>query len=447
MVSRLTVHPTNSTVSGSIQIPPSKYHLHRALIMGSLAQGETVIHGRSHARHIRDTLNSLSDLGISVKQTETGYIVHGGPYHPRTGRIRVGSSGSTVQFLLGLGVRSQAGPVTYNGIDALRRRPIGPLLHALSTLGIRTEASADRLPVTVYPGHPHGGQVEIQGMLSQWISGLLMVAPFTSEPTTIRILDPFNERTYIRLTTSFMRNFGVAVSGDVSERVWTVPGGQSYRQAEVVLDADISSAAFPLIYAALHPGAVTLTGVHQAGDHPEGRLFDVLQEMGVPLQIDPVTARVHVFNSGMRPRGAEIDMKDIPDLIPALAVLASLSRGRTVLHNIGPGRLKESNRVKAMLQLNKMGARVEEVGDTLVIHGVDRLKGTNISSFNDHRVLMAFAIAASAAQGETQLTFPRAYEISYPEFLDHLRSLGLRASIQTKATVPGGKELVGVATL
>ncbi|MCL6452983.1 MAG: 3-phosphoshikimate 1-carboxyvinyltransferase [Alicyclobacillus sp.] len=442
-MSRLKVFPTQTEASGSVQIPPSKYHLHRALILGSLADGETVVHGRSAAKHIRDTLNSLRDLGTPIRHTQSGYVVEGGPYVPRNGRVRVGSSGSTVQFLLGLGSRSTGGPVTYDGVDALRRRPIGPLLQALGRIGVRTESVRDRLPVTVFPGQPTGGEVAIEGVLSQWISGLLLVAPFAERDTTVRILDPFNERTYVHLTASFMRRFGIEVHADASERVWTVPAGQVYRPTEISLDADLSSAAFPLIYAALHPGTVELTGIRGAGDHPEGRLLEVLQQMEVPLTVDPLTERAIVKNTGRRPRGVEVDMKDIPDLIPALTALASLSRGRTVLHNIGPGRLKESNRVKAMLQLNRMGGRVQEVGDTLVIDGVETLTGADISSYNDHRVLMAFAIAASAARGETTLTFPRAYEISYPEFLEQMRTLGLNAVIDTGAKKAAAeKELV-----
>ncbi len=439
----MTVVATRKEVVGSIAIPPSKYHLHRALILGSLADGETVIEGRSSARHIRDTLHSLHDLGISVKHTKTGYVVQGGPYVPRTGKVRVGSSGSTLQFLLGLGSLSVSGAAVYDGVEALRRRPIGPLLKALETIGIRTEAQGDRLPVTVYPGRPMGGKVSVQGILSQWISGLLMVSPFAAHDTQVEILDPFNERTYIDLTVSFMRQFGIQLDSDSAERVWSIPCGQAYQPTKIALEADLSSAAFPLIYAALHEGRVELTRVRGAGDHPEGRILEILQQMEVPLEIDPQHDRVVVENKGRRPRGTEIDMKDIPDLIPALTVLASLSEGRTVLHNIGPGRLKESNRVKAVLQLNKMGAKVEEVGDTLVIDGVPQLYGTNISTYNDHRVLMAFVVAASSAIGKTDLTFPRAYEISYPEFLEHMRTLGLNAAITSDAKSVENKEMVG----
>ncbi|MCL6594467.1 MAG: 3-phosphoshikimate 1-carboxyvinyltransferase, partial [Alicyclobacillus sp.] len=358
-------------------------HLHRALILGSLADGTVLIHGRSQARHIQDTLNSLKDLGIRVEHTADGYRVHGGAYVPRNGRVRVGSSGSTLQFLLGLGARASA-PVTYDGVEALRRRPIGPLLQALQTLGVRTHAVDDRLPVTVFPGLPKGGQVQIAGVLSQWISGLLMVAPLARQDTVIKISDPFNERNYIRLTAAMMAQFGVQVQSSADERHWQVRAGQVFRPAEVYLEPDLSSAAFPLVYAALHPGEVRLTGVAGAGSHPEGRVIDLLREMGAQVEVQVQERQLVVRNRGERLRAIDVNMQDMPDLIPILSVAAALARGRSVLRNIGPGRLKESNRVRAMLQLRKMGARIEEQDDNLVIDGVERLHGADISSFNDH---------------------------------------------------------------
>ncbi|MBX5435948.1 MAG: 3-phosphoshikimate 1-carboxyvinyltransferase [Alicyclobacillaceae bacterium] len=443
-MSKLIVTPTPGEVNGTIPVPCSKYHLHRALILGSLADGVTVVHGRSQARHIQDTLNSLKDLGVRVEHTADGYRVHGGPYVPRNGRVRVGSSGSTLQFLLGLGSRASR-PVTYDGVEALRRRPIGPLLRALGEIGVRTESANDRLPVTVHPGLPKGGRVQIQGVLSQWISGLLMVAPFAAQDTVVEVSDPFNERTYVHLTASMLARFGIEVRAEADERRWVVPAGQVFRPAEVYLEPDLSSAAFPLVYAALHPGVVRLTGVAGAGSHPEGRILDILREMGVDLEIREAAREVVVRNRGTRPRGIDVDMQDIPDLIPILSVCAALARGRSVLRNIGPGRLKESNRVRAMLQLRKMGARIEEQGDNLVIDGVERLRGADISSFNDHRVLMAFAVAASVADGETHLTFPNAYRISYPEFMDHMAALGMRFGAQAPAVAAGSvaeRELV-----
>lgn len=427
-MAKSTVHPYRETLNGTIRIPPSKYHLHRALIFGSLAEGETVIRGRSNALHIRDTLNSLKDFGVPVQATEDGYVVSGGRYEPRNGRIRVGSSGSTLQFMLGLGSLSAGAAPTYNGHKALRERPIGPLLEALGQMGVAWSANQHKMPVTIQPGRPRGGHVQIPGTLSQWISGLLILAPFAQSDTIIEALPPHNELTYVRLTIEMQRKFGITIEEDPSGTVWRVPAGQRYRPATIEIEPDLSSAAFPLVLSALYPSDIVLQGISGLGTHPENRILEIVEDFGLKLEYDERLDGVRIRHANFRPIGGqEIDMRHIPDLIPALSVLAALSQGRTVLRNIGPGRMKESNRVKAMLQLNKMGARVQEIGDDLVFEGVERLTGASISTYNDHRVQMAFTLAALRASDKaSELTFPNAYQISYTEFFDHLASLGVR---------------------
>lgn len=414
-----------------MQVPPSKYHLHRALIFGSLAEGDTQIHGRSDARHIRYTVMALRALGTRIVRGPEGYTVSGGPYVPRRGRVGVGSSGSTLQFLLGLGCRSVRGPVVFNGQKYFRNRPIGPLLRALAAMGVRLEAGNERVPVTVYPGQPRGGTVVIPGLLSQWVSGLLMVAPFARTTTRIHVEGIYNERTYVELTRRMLAEFGIRVEADPSMRRWVVPPEQTYRPRALAMEPDLSSAAFPLVLAALHPADVTLEGIDGPGDHPEGRILDVVQQMGIPLQIDAERRRIRIYHGGERPHGTSVDMRDIPDLLPILCVLASVARGRSVLRNVTHARLKESDRVRSMLQLRRMGARIEERGEDLVIEGVERLEGADVSSYNDHRVLMALAVAGSVARGDTRISYPHAYRISYPEFLLDMAAIGMRAEVET----------------
>ncbi|MBO7747433.1 3-phosphoshikimate 1-carboxyvinyltransferase [Paenibacillus sp. MWE-103] len=426
-MAKTIVYPHRGEVKGVVRVPPSKYHLHRALIFGSLADGETVIRGKSGALHIKDTLRSLQDFGIAVKPTEDGYRVKGGPYKPRNGKIRVGSSGSTLQFMLGLGSLSEGRPATYDGHKALRERPIGPLLEALGAVGIGWQADRHKMPVTIAPGRPRGGLVQVPGTLSQWISGLLIAAPFAAADTVIEALPPVNELTYVRLTIQMMRQFGIVIEEEPGGARWRVPAGQTYRATEIAIEPDLSSSAFLLALAALYPADLTLQGIAGKGTHPENRVLEIVEELGIPLAYDPAGEGLRIRHAGIRPTsGLDIDMRDIPDLIPVLSVVAALSRGQTVLRNIGPGRMKESNRVKAMLQLNKMGARIEETGDDLVIEGVERLKGAAISTYNDHRVQMAFTLAGLRSEdGVSALTYPNAYRISYPEFFRHLEAVGV----------------------
>ncbi|WP_274651105.1 3-phosphoshikimate 1-carboxyvinyltransferase [Paenibacillus humicola] len=438
---RLKVYPHNGSITGAVAVPPSKYHLHRALIFGSLAEGETVIHGKSGALHIRDTLNSLKDFGIAVTPNEFGYRVRGGAYKPANGKIRVGSSGSTLQFMLGLGSLSQSIAPVYNGHKALRERPIGPLLKALGSMGVRWSAADFKMPVTIEPGRPKGGLIQIPGTLSQWISGLLILAPFAEKDTIIEALPPHNELTYVQLTIDMQKKFGIHVETDPSGTRWRVPAGQKYQPAEIHIEPDLSSAAFLLVLAALFPADIVLQGLEGSGTHPEGKILDIIERFGVPLAYDGGNNSVRIQRPDVQPVSiGEIDMRHIPDLIPALSVLAAVSRGTTVLKNIGPGRMKESNRVKAMLQLNKMGANIREIGDDLIIEGVGSLNSASISTYNDHRVQMAFTLASLRAAGEgSELTFPNAYRISYPEFFEHLALLGIQAAPDDPAAAP--KEL------
>ncbi|MBM7644909.1 3-phosphoshikimate 1-carboxyvinyltransferase [Scopulibacillus daqui] len=429
---RLKVKTFQGKINGVVRVPASKYHLHRALIFGSLAEGKTRITGQSGALHIKDSLNSLKDLGINISKTKDGYVVEGGQYAPKNDIVRVGSSGTTSQFLIGLGSLSKERPAVYDGHKALKARPMGPLLDALSDMGVKLESDNGRLPVTVYPGLPKGGHIKIKGTLSQWISGLLILAPFAAEDTIIEAIPPLNEKTYIHLTIHMLSQFGIKVIEHENGRMWTVPAKQSYQPCQMTIEPDLSSAAFLFVLAALHPSDLTLEGISQAGSHPEGRILEIVQKMGLPVGIDRENDCIHIKHDGIRTTaGLDIDMKDIPDLIPAMCVLASLSKGKTVLRNVGPGRFKESDRVKAMLQLNKMGADIKEEGDHLIINGTESLKAAPISTYNDHRVEMAFALAATRAKGVSDLTFPNAFKISYPEFLEHMKQLGLSMKIES----------------
>ncbi len=423
--------PPQGRLSGTIALPASKYHAHRALILGSLAEGCTRITGRTGALHVRATFGALRRMGTRIQKDASGYRVWGGPYRPVDTDISVGSSGSTLQFLLGLGCRSVGPALTFDGQKYFRRRPIGPMLAALGTLGVELESTGEGLPVRVHPGRPRGGRVEVSGQLSQWISGLLLLSPFASQDTEIVVTGPLNERPYLELTIAMMAAWGVQVEAAPDLRHLMVASGQRYQPAAYTLPADLSSAAFPLVAAALMPSDVTLTGIDPDPDHPEARILDILAEAGVSLEFDPAGRRVRIRGDG-RPQGVRIDCRDTPDLLPIAAVFGALARGTTILDNVQTNRLKESDRVASMLQLRKMGVRIDEEGDSrLVIHGVDRLRPASLSSFNDHRVLMSLAIAGALTDGgPTEISYPQAYRISYPEFLEHMQTLGLPLRVQ-----------------
>jgi len=422
---RLLIHPTTRPLVKELTIPSSKYHAHRALMLASLAPGRSVIAGLTNAKHVEYTLDLLRALGTSIRTDGDLFIVEGGPYRPTRCELTVGSSGSTLYFMTGLAALANQ-PVTLVGQRYFRHRPVQPLLDALAQMGIRVRSNDGCPPLRIESGRPAGGRVRLPGTLSQWLSGLLLVAPFAARETAIEVDGELNERPYVELTVSMMRRFGLEVETSPDWRRYVIPPDQQARPARIELPPDIGSAAFGLAIAALHPSDIVLRrlALNGANDHPEAAFLDVIREMGLPLEYDDAAGGVRVRHRGMRLRAVHVDCRDTPDILPILSALASLAEGESVFENIDHVRLKESDRVAAMLQLNRMGADARVEGSRLLIRGVSGLKGAMLSSYNDHRVLMSLAVAATRACGETLLTYPNAYRISYPEFLEAMNHIG-----------------------
>ncbi|MGC9220119.1 MAG: 3-phosphoshikimate 1-carboxyvinyltransferase [Solirubrobacteraceae bacterium] len=435
---RMLVVGTPGPLQGELFIPPSKYHAHRALMLAALARGQTTIRDRTDARHVVFTIQALRGLGVDVRANGAHWVVNGtGGFSPQHDEVSVGSSGTTLYFLLGLAALGDR-PVRIVGQRYFRRRPIGPLLRALQRLGLHLEYEHQMLPVTVYPQPPRGGHVRIDGTLSQWVSGLLMVAPFATEKATeIEVVGELNERTYLELTVNMMRDFGLQVQVSEDWRHFTLPPNQTVLpRDDYLLPPDIGSAAFGLAACALHPSKVTFRSHVPIHGHPEAAVLRELQGVGVPMAFSDDGLSITVDHDGTPPVAGRLDCRDIPDMVPILSTLASRARGTTVLSHISHVRLKESDRVASMLQLRKMGARVDFDGTDMVFEGVRRLHAASLSSHNDHRVLMALAVAGSTTvnAGVTELSYPHAYRISYPEFAAHMNSIGIPVS--TAGRVP-----------
>ncbi len=424
----LLVKGTSGPLTGEVEVPNSKYHAHRALILASLAPGTSRIHGLSDARHVQYTIDVLRALGTKIEIDGQTFLVTGGPYSVKRKIVSVGSSGSTLYFMIGLAALADA-PITLTAQKYFRRRPVGPLLHALEQMGVKFESAQGCPPISVTPGKPRGGTIVIPGTLSQWISGLLLLAPFAKERTIIEVEGELNERPYIHLTVDMMRAFELHVRVASNYRRFEVEPGQQARPTTFELPSDIGSAAFGLAVTAIHPSDVLFRGLQklpgELPDHPEGAFLDIVREMGLPMAYDANARAVRVKHDGIELRGMRVDCRDIPDMLPILSTLGTFARGETILENIEHVRLKESDRVAAMLQLNRMGGRLELHADRLVAHGVPALFGAKLSSFNDHRILMSLAVAASRAEGQSSLTYPNAYRISYPRFLEAMRSIGV----------------------
>ncbi len=437
----LSVLGTHAQIDGEAEVPNSKYHAHRALILASLAHGTSRITGLTDARHVQYTVDLLQDLGIRIETDDGGFVIHGGRYRPRGEVISAGSSGSTLYFMLGLAALSET-DVVVTGQKYFQHRPIGPLLEALRQMGVDASSSDDCPPIAVKAKRPTGGEVHISGTLSQWISGLILLAPFATGKTTIIVDGTLNERNYIDLTIRMMRQFGLEVAASEDGLRYEVEPDQTAHPADLVMPPDIGSAAFGVAVAAIHPANILLRGLRHTRaaqvDHPEADFLDIARAMGVSMEVDERAGGTRIVHDSARLKPVTINCRDIPDMLPILSVMASFADGETRFTHVEHVRLKESDRVTAMLQLNSMGGDVDFDGSTLRVRGVPSLYAADLSSFNDHRVLMALAVAASVAEGRTTLTYPHAYRISYPRFLESMNAFGLDMQVM-KNHVPNGK--------
>lgn len=435
----LLVSGTSGRLTGEALVPNSKYHAHRGLILASLATGVSRITGLSDARHVQYTVELLRGLGTKIDIEGDTFIVHGGPYRPIHDSVSAGSSGTTLYFMIGLASLART-PVVVTGQKYFQRRPVGPLLRSLQQMGVDLESNEDCPPISVAAKRPTGGHVTIAGTLSQWISGLILLAPFATGKTVIEVEGELNEQPYIELTVEMMKQFGLRVGVSADWRRFEIEPGQQAVPCDLALPPDIGSAAFGIAAATIHPADILLRGIHRLSggpaDHPEVHFLDLAREMGVPMEL--TEEGVRISHNGLRLEPTKIDCRGIPDMLPILSVMSSFADGETTFSNIAHVRLKESDRVSAMLQLNQMGGDLDLDGDILRVRGVGGLTGAKLSSFNDHRVLMSLAIAASAASGTSTLTYPNAYRISYPAYLEAMNGFGL------PMTVEGGKPSTAV---
>lgn len=427
------VHPLKKTLEGVLKAPPSKYHTHRGLILGALARGTSTITGISKSLDNLSTLRCLSLLGTSYIPIEGGYHIIGESFHTPSDVLNSGNSGSTVNFLLGLAA-TVPGTTVFTGDDSLRSRPLGPYIEALNRWGIKVWSTQSNglLPVVIQ--HTDitklPGRVLVNGLISPWTTGLILMAPFTGHDVTVEIENgKLNEGSYTILMIKMMKAFGIKVEYPENRSTFFIPGGQNYHTAEVEVPGDIALASFGLVLAALSNSHIRYTNLDLSIYHPEVKIIEALQTMGADVRIDANAKTVDVYG-GKLLKGIVVDCNDAPDMVPVLSVLLALGEGESRIINAEQLRYKECDRLMAMTQLNKMGAEITETADGLVFQGVKKLHGASVDSFHDHRVLMSFVIAGLVADSPLTITDPDAAAVSYPGFLKDISDLG--ANFQTE---------------
>jgi len=409
-------------LNGVVRAIPSKSQAHRALICAALADKATTIECEGGSEDITATAGCLSALGAKIEREAGFYVVH--PLKRGGGNdaaaLDCGESGSTFRFMLPI-VNALGRKASFILKGRLPERPISPLYEELvrhgaelSPRGAVPFCAAGRLA----PGHYSLDA----GVSSQFVSGLLFALPLLGGDSELRLTGQAESFPYIELTLAMLEIFGIKT--EFKDNVFYIPGGQTYRSpGKAHVEGDWSNAAFWLGAGAVGKGSVTCTGLNLKSRQGDRAILDILSKFGAHIEIIESDSRVTV--SGGKLRGIEIDARDIPDLVPILAIVGSRAEGTTVICNAARLRAKESDRLAAVSALLRgLGADADETEDGLVIHGGKAFKGGQVSSRGDHRIAMSAAIAATVCQGPVVIQNAQAVNKSYPGFFDDLRLLG-----------------------
>ena len=417
----LVVSPTEK-LKGTVKAPPSKSYTIRAVIAGLLSDGVSKIRDPLYSLDTNAAINVSKEHGAKIAKKKWGLEVKGTGGKVRTPKkvLDTLNSGTTIRIATGV-ASLDSQPITLTGDASIRKRPIGELLDALRQLGVESSSKNGFPPHTV-KGPLQGGLCRIRGDISsQFISSLIMSAPYAWEDTVIEITTPLRSRPYVDLTLSVLGRFGVRVVNGGYQR-FSIPSGQVYAAADYTVEGDYSSAAFLLAAAAVTESDVTVKNLFSDSKQADKKIVEILQAMGADIDVGVDYVRVQ---GGGKLSGVKADLSDSPDLLPICAVLGALASGETVLHNVEHARLKECDRIHAMaVELKKMGARIEERRDGLVIRDGGLSGGATIDSWDDHRIVMSMAVAALRAGAATTIKDKEVAAVTFPNFEEVMRTLG-----------------------
>lgn len=398
----------------AVTIPGSKSYTHRALILSALADGESVLINPLRSEDTVYTAQGLGKFGVPIfwEGDFIRVLGKGGELQAGDEKIDVGNSGTSMRFLTALAVLKK-GRTLLDGSDRMRRRPVADLLDGLRTLGVKAffRDGNGCLPVIIESRGLHGGKTKIRGEeSSQFLSALLMVAPYAMEDVYVEITGRLASRPYVDITCDVMSAFGVEVQSE-GYHSFFVQAGQRYQPRKYRIEGDASHASYFFSAAAVTEGRVRAERFSSTSLQGDTGFLNILEKMGCVVLRGEGWTEVR----GGELHGIEVDMNEMPDLVPTLAVTAAFARGQTLIQNIGHLRLKESDRISVLTtELRHMGVRVEEGEDWLKIEG-GKGHGAEIEPHDDHRIAMSFAIAGLVIPG-IKIKEPQCVKKSFPDF-------------------------------
>jgi len=422
------VRRADGPVIAQVSVPPSKSIVNRALVCAALADGTSEIAGVAPGDDTTAMIDCLQQLGCGIGVRRDGerriadVIGTGAELTPGPMRLDAGLAGTTSRFITALCALGD-GEYTVDGAPPLRARPMGPLHDSLAALGatVVPGESVGSLPVTISGPLRRADAVVMPGNVSsQYVTALMLIAPYIPGGLKLWLSSGLVSRPYLEITRSVMAAFGVT-DVDIKQRHVTV-GPSEYLPTEYVVEPDASSASYPLAAAAMVGGAVSVAGLGTTSVQGDARFVDVLSSMGAMVTTGP-TDTVVMRRRDTPLRGVDVDMSDISDLVPTLAVVATQAVTPTRISGVGFIRGKESDRLGDLAaELAKTGALVTVEPDGLLIEPTDLLHGARLDTHHDHRLAMAFGLLGLVVDG-IEISDPAVVSKSWPSYWDALAAI------------------------
>ncbi len=435
-----------SRLKGSVSIPGSKSHTIRAVAIGALASGKSLIRQPLASADTMSAVTTYRALGATIDASDPNLWTvtgTGGAIRVPPEPVDVGNSGTTLNIALGsASLVAKGKTITFTGDKQTQSRPVGPLLNSLTELGAKCVSvnHNGKAPATV-TGQITGGKTAIACSTSQYLSSLLLCTPLAAQDTEIDVT-LLNEPGYAQMTLDWLDSQGIVYDCGLGIADWGlaprvksairnpksaifVRGGQHYQPFDRPVPADFSSATFFLCAGALVGEKVTLLGLDFRDSQPDKAVVDYLKGMGAKVTVEADS--VVVKAAGLK--GIEIDMNKTPDALPAMSVTAAFAAGTTRLVNVPQARGKETDRIACMAkELRKLSVEVEELPDGLVVHG-GQPKPASVHGWGDHRIVMAMALAGLVLDGPLTVDTAEAMSVTFPNYVKLMQSLGANMEV------------------
>ncbi len=425
-VSSVTLSPLSHPVNADAVIPGSKSFTNRALIMAAMADGRSELRGILRSDDSYWCMESLKTLGVSCQvQDDTVYIDGcSGAWPVHEGELYIGAAGTSARFLPGALAAAHQGKWTVRGSARLSQRPLRPLLDALGQLGadIQFLEQPGQLPIQVHGKGLSRGRTQISGKVSsQFLSGLLLAAPYADGPVEIMLTDEIVQHAYVWITIDLMRSFGATVEVDEDFRCFRVWPGH-YRGQSLPLEADASTACYFFALAAITGGRVRVTNLSRCTRQPDARFPEVLAQMG--CRVEEGDTYIEVQGPAILKGGMEIDMKEMSDQALTLAAVSVFADAPVTVRGVAHIRHHESNRIQAVCEsLGRLGIQAQEREDGFTIVP-GPIHAAALDSYDDHRVAMSWSLIGTRVPG-IRILDPGCVSKTCPTYFELLESLGV----------------------